>query len=45
MVVIDYISNRLIDTKPIDINDYLFIYSKKVKNISKPYHLCRNTNY
>ena len=31
--------------KAIDINDYLFTYSKKVKNIVSPYHLCRNTNY
>lgn len=26
------------------IDDYLFMYSKKVKDIVKPYHLCRNTN-
>lgn len=45
LVVIDYISNKLSDVRPIDINDYLFMYSKKVKNIAKPYHLCRNTNY
>lgn len=45
IVVIDYISNILIDTNPIDINDFLFVYSKKVKAIAKPYHLCRNTNY
>lgn len=45
IVVIDYISNILIDANPIDINDFLFVYSKKVKAIAKPYHLCRNTNY
>lgn len=45
LVVIDYITNKLPNTKSIDINDYLFMYSKKVKDIAKPYHLCRNTNY
>lgn len=45
LVVINYITNKLPNTKSIDINDYLFMYSKKVKNIVKPYHLCRNTNY
>lgn len=45
IVVIDYISNILIDANSIDINDFLFVYSKKVKAIAKPYHLCRNTNY
>ena len=45
IVVIDYISNILINANPIDINDFLFVYSKKVKAIAKPYHLCRNTNY
>ena len=45
IVVIDYISKKLINISPIDINDFLFIYSKKVKDIAKPYHLCRNTNY
>jgi hypothetical protein len=45
IVVIDYISKKLINSNPIDINDFLFIYSKKVKDIAKPYHLCRNTNY
>ena len=45
IVVIDYISNILINANPIDINDFLFAYSKKVKSIAKPYHLCRNTNY
>ena len=45
IVVIDYISKKLTNSNPIDINDFLFIYSKKVKDIVKPYHLCRNTNY
>ena len=39
IVVIDYIKNA------IDINDYFFTASKKVKSIAKPYHLCRNQNY
>lgn len=45
IVVIDYISKKLNNANSIDINDYLFIYSKRVKDIVKPYHLCRNTNY
>lgn len=45
IVVIDYIKSKLKEVKAIDINDYLFTYSKKVKNIVSPYHLCRNTNY
>lgn len=45
LVVIDYIKNKLKDVSAIDINDYLFIFSKKVKTKAKPYHLCRNTNY
>lgn len=45
IVVIEYISNKLTNTNPIDINDFLFLYSKKVKDVAKPYHLCRNTNY
>ena len=45
IVVIDYISNILINTNPIDINDFIFVYSKRVKSIVKPYDLCRNTNY
>ena len=45
IVVIDYINKKLNNVKLIDINDYLYIYSKKVKNIAKPYHLCRNINY
>lgn len=45
IVVIEYIHNKLININPIDINDFFFVYSKKVKPIAKPYHLCRNTNY
>ncbi len=45
IVVIDYIKSKLKGINSIDINDYLFLYSKKVKDIAKPYHLCRNTNY
>ena len=45
IVVINYIKSKLKEVKAIDINDYLFTYSKKVKNIVSPYHLCRNTNY
>lgn len=45
LVVIEYIKNKLGNVSSIDINDYLFVYSKKVKDIVKPYHLCRNTNY
>lgn len=45
IVVLDYIKNKLSDVNSIDINDFLFMCSKKVKNIAKPYHLCRNTNY
>lgn len=45
IVVIDYIKNKLQKFNSIDINDYLFVYSKTVKQIAKPYHLCRNTNY
>lgn len=45
IVVIDYIKSKLNNVNAIDINDFLFLYSKKVKNIAKPYHLCRNTNY
>lgn len=45
IVVIDYIKSKLKNVNAIDINDYLFIYSKKIKNITRPYHLCRNTNY
>ena len=45
IVVIDYIKSKIKNVNSIDINDYLFLYSKKVKNIVKPYHLCRNVNY
>lgn len=45
IVVINYINDRLINVNSIDINDFFFVYSKKVKAITKPYHLCRNTNY
>ena len=45
IVVIEYIKNNLKNVNSIDINDYFFTESKKVKDISKPYHLCRNKNY
>ena len=45
IVVINYIKNKVEDTNAIDINDYFFIASKKVKSFAKPYHLCRNKNY
>lgn len=45
LFIIEYIKNRLENINSIDINDFLFTYSKKVKKITKPYHLCRNTNY
>ena len=45
IVVLNYIRNRLNGISSMDINDYLFMHSKKVKDIVKPYHLCRNTNY
>ena len=45
LVVIDYIKNKLTDNTAIDINDYFFTVLKNVKDKSKPYHLCRNTNY
>lgn len=45
IVVIDYIKNKIDNTNAIDINDYFFTASKKVKSIAKPYHLCRNQNY
>ena len=44
IVVIDYISKKM-NANAIDINDFLFVNSKRVKDIAKPYHLCRNTNY
>lgn len=45
LVVINYIKSKIPSINSIDINDYFFIAAKKVKQISKPYHLCRNTNY
>jgi hypothetical protein len=45
IVVINYIKEKLNNVNSIDINDFLFIYSKKVKDVAKPYHLCRNKNY
>lgn len=45
IIVINYIKNKIENTNAIDINDYFFIASKKVKEIAKPYHLCRNKNY
>ena len=45
IVVIDYIKNKIDNTNAIDINDYFFTSSKKVKSIAKPYHLCRNQIY
>ena len=45
IVVIEYIHSKLINISPIDINGFFFVYSKKIKSIAKPYHLCRNTNY
>ena len=43
--VIGYINSKLKNTCSIDINDYLFLASKNVKDIVKPYHLCKNKNY
>ena len=45
IVVLEYIHKKFININSIDINDFFFVYSKKVKSIAKPYHLCRNTNY
>lgn len=45
IVVIDYIKSKLANVAAIDINDFLFLYSKKIKGKVKLYHLCRNTNY
>ena len=45
LVVINYIKNKMKKLNAIDINDYFFMASKKVKEIAKPYHLCRNRNY
>lgn len=45
IAVINYITSSLVGICSIDINDYLFLSSKSVKGIAKPYHLCRNKNY
>lgn len=45
IAVISYINSNLKNVCQIDINDYIFSTSKNVKNIVKPYHLCRNRNY
>lgn len=45
IVVVSYISSKLDNVYSIDVNDYLFLASKSVKAIAKPYHLCRNRNY
>ena len=45
IAVINYINSKLENCCSIDINDYLFLFSKNVKDIAKPYHLCRNQNY
>lgn len=45
IAVINYINSKLENCCSIDINDYLFLSSKNVKDIAKPYHLCRNQNY
>lgn len=45
IAVISYISSKLKGICSIDVNDYLFLASKKVKAVAKPYHLCRNKNY
>ena len=45
IAVINYINSKLEYSCSIDINDYLFLSSKSVKDIAKPYHLCKNQNY
>jgi hypothetical protein len=45
IAVISYIKEKLGNIYAMDINDFLFMYSKKVKDVAKPYHLCRNKNY
>ena len=45
IAVISYINSKLENCCSIDINDYLFLSSKTVKQIAKPYHLCKNKNY
>ena len=44
IVVIDMIQKKNPNVCAMDINDYFFLSSKKLKNM-KPYHLCRNRNY
>lgn len=43
--VISYINSKLPGSCCIAINDYLFISSKSVKSIVKPYHLCHTRSY
>ena len=45
ITVINYINSKLENSCCIDVNDYLFVSSRDVKDIAKPYHLCRNRNY
>ena len=45
IAIISYINSKLENSCSIEINDYLFLSSKSVKDIAKPYHLCRNKNY
>ena len=45
IAVISYINLKVKDACSIDINDYFFLESKRVKGTVKPYHLCRNRNY
>lgn len=45
IVVINYIKEKLPEAKAIDINDYFFLLARDVKDIARPYHLCRNVNY
>lgn len=45
IVVIHYVKDKIKNTNAIDINDYFFITAKRLKEIAKPYHLCRNRNY
>ena len=45
ITVINYINSKLENCCSIDINDYLFLSSREVKTIAKPYHLCKNKNY
>lgn len=45
LAVTNYIKEKLGNVDSIDINDFIFLYAKKVKDRAKPYHLCRNVNY